>query len=296
MLTFGYDPLRSCLLEILRAVEGLEYQPILVGGYGLHLKQTHVEGKVRHLLQYLPRSRTTRDLDVMLDLNVVMERELFIKARDALLFLGFEAVDGNKYWQWSKTIELAGSHFDIIVDLLTGPVEDYQDRLNLDSKANPRRVRPKGKSVSFHARTTREAVEFDLVTISVPITGALFDGNAYETQVRIASSFTYLLMKLTAFRDQHNNQVKEHGRHHSLDVYRIIGLMTEDEYKYTRSRIQVLRDSEVVQDVAKIVQDFFANPAGMGVIRLKEHHLFSEELQVDEFRDILCELFLFGKG
>ncbi len=292
MVTLGYDPLLSCLLEILQAVEDFEYQPILVGGYGLHLKQTYVQGKEQHLLRSLPKSRATRDLDVMLDLNVVIERELFVQFRDVLLSLGFEAVDRNKFWQWNKSIELDGSYFDVIVDLLTGPVAEHQEQLKLDSKNNPRRVRSKGKSVSFHTRTTREALEFDLATSNIPVSGALLDGSTYEAQVRIASPFTYLLMKLAAFRDQYNNKVKEYGRHHSLDVFRIIGLMTEDEYKYTQLRIQDLQNSEVVQDATDIVKEFFAKPVGMGVIRLKEHSLFTDELQVDEFLDVLSELFL----
>lgn len=43
-------------------------------------------------------------------------------------------------------------------------------------------------------------------------------------------AFPYLMMKPFAFHDRRDDPQKDVGRHHALDLYTVVGMMTEGEY------------------------------------------------------------------
>jgi len=291
--------LQTGLLEFMHALGEINNKLILVGGFGLHLKQMHIQSEEkRTLLSELPVSRSTQDLDIMLELSVLIDQNLFKKVRDTLLELNFEVVEYNKSWQWIKKIsnymgyDSGNRHFEIVIDILTGPPDDVAKQLKWNPKKDPRRARPKGgRRMGLHARPNTEALNFEDYNIIIPISGQLLNNSTYSTEVRVASPFTYLLMKLFAFRDQYNNKNKDNGSHHALDLYRIVALMLEDEYEYTIQKVKEMYDYPTVITAKEIAKEFFFDENSFGMIRMQEHINFTKNLDRKSFREVIREIF-----
>ncbi len=277
------DPLLTTILDIDAALPGREL--IIGGGYGLFLKQTQLakEG-VRTLFaaSQLPVARTTDDIDWILRAEVVTESEAMGEIRQCLDSLGFTVVETAKYTQFVREMN-PGS---VKVDLLAAPLGEFSDRV----KKDPRRVRPK-PSVKLHASKLEEAVAVERDALRISIAGQLSSGHRHETEILVPQAFSYLLMKLHAFRDRMNDQKKDQGRHHALDIYRILGLMTKDEDVTVRSLVDEFSDHPRIVDAREIVEKHFTPAEGIGRLRVQEHPLYSTSFDLEFFVQQLTELF-----
>lgn len=56
------------------------------------------------------------------------------------------------------------------------------------------------------------------------------NGDLFAATVYVPEAFPYSMMKLSAFADRKNDAGKDLGRHHTLDAYAIVGMMSEREY------------------------------------------------------------------
>ncbi len=272
------DVLKTCLLDLNRELESEGIPLILGGGYGLYLKQLDLQARgVRTLLdiEMWPEPRATNDLDVFLQAEIVTDAERMEVLRHALDRLGYAAIESARYYQFVKPIS-AGRK--VKLDLLAGPLGDYEERVPKD----PRRVRPR-PSVDLHARRVDEAVGIEEEWTELRVTGFLSDGAPYSATVIIPQGFSYLLMKLYAFRDQRENNVKEFGQHHALDCFRIVAMMTKDEYELVLSLSEKHQHHERVEEARSIVNDHFCDEESLGVLRLREHPLFRPEMDVEGF-------------
>jgi hypothetical protein len=157
-------------------------------------------------------------------------------------------------------------------------------------KVNPPRVRPKG-DIRFHAHTVEEALHIEDRPIGVPVDGTTSDGKPYSATVYVPEAFPYLLMKLQAFRDRKADANRDLGRHHALDVYAIVGMMTESEYERAKAFGAADKEDAHVRRARVIVSEDFANESTTGLIRIREHTLFRSALQLREFVDVLREVF-----
>jgi hypothetical protein len=81
------------------------------------------------------------------------------------------------------------------------------------------------------------------------------------------------------------------GGHHALDVYRIVEMLTQDEVETVRRRVEKLGDLRPVIRAREIVQGDFSSPPAMGLIRLREHSLFTQGMDFGGFVGALAELF-----
>ncbi|MCB9644652.1 MAG: hypothetical protein H6728_16380 [Myxococcales bacterium] len=288
--------LKMALLELMKELDKVEITPILAGGYGLYLKQELLlEQGTRTLLQKLPEPRSTQDLDLLLQMSLMVDYEQFVSLRDVLLRLGYQATERNAYWQWEKNIPFMDGGYDVIVDLLTGDPAGWERLLKLEGGTASRRVRPinpnnKKDSPKFHARKTLEALAFEENNIPIPINGSL-DGEDYQTEILVASPLTYTCMKLYALRDRIHSDTSDFGRHHAFDLYRIVGMMSEEDYESTKKRFSDLAEHEVVEECLRIVGDLFSNADSLGVLRIREHSEHEEDLQLQEFLEGLQDLF-----
>src|SRR5207302_1178076 len=109
---------------------------------------------------------------------------------------------------------------------LVGPLGEYRKQLHIKMP----RVRPKG-SVEFHAHAVEEAIAIEDEPIAIEVAGKLSTGHAHTAVAYIPEAFPYLMMKLHAFDDRKDDADKDLGRHHALDLYTIVGMMTEQEYE-----------------------------------------------------------------
>lgn len=281
--------LKTSLLDLLYELRGQDMPVILSGGYGLYLKQVHLQEHPRHRAlisgDFWPAPHATEDLDILLSTEVVVDPGRMGPIRAALDRLGYVAVQGAEYMQFVKTLG-AGMH--VKVDLLTGPREAFagDSRVKVDS----RRVRLKD-SVKLHAHPTDEALAFEEGTMAIPVEGSLSSGARHAATVFVPSAFTLLLMKLHAFRDRCQDQDKALGRHHALDIYRIVAMMSEQEWDQTACRAHESREHPVLSEAARIVQTHFGSPEALGSLRLREHPLWDDEMLLAEFLSALHELF-----
>jgi predicted nucleotidyltransferase len=277
------DPLLTTLLDLDAALESREL--IVGGGYGLFLKQLHVRDHpdVRTLFSHeiLPTPRTTEDIDLILRAEIVTDSESMKEIRDALDTLGFEVVDTAKYMQFTREMEPG----QVKIDLLAAPLGEFAGRV----KKDVRRVRPK-PSVKLHASKLEEAVGVERDTLRIPISGTLSSGESHETEVLIPQAFTYALTKLCAFRDRMDDDDKDLGRHHALDLYRIVGLLAQDEDAAVRKLSEEFASHPVVIDAGEVAATHFVDADGVGRLRIREHSLYQESFDLDRFAEELQRL------
>jgi hypothetical protein len=118
------------------------------------------------------------------------------------------------------------------VDLLVGPLGQFRERLRVKGVC----ARPTG-TIKLHAHTVEEAIHIDESPVSVTISGTRSDGKPAEAQVHVPQAFTYLMMKLFAFRDRKEDEDKHLGRHHALDLYTIVAMQVESDHHLPRPRL-----------------------------------------------------------
>ena len=70
--------------------------------------------------------------------------------------------------------------------------------------------------------------------------------------------YTFLMMKLFAFRDRKDDPEKDYGRYHALDLYTIIATTTETEWNQALDVRDKLINSLKSQESARIVSEFFS--------------------------------------
>ena len=99
------------------------------------------------------------------------------------------------------------------------------------------------------------------------------------------------MMKLHAFDDRKEDERKDVGRHHALDLYTIGGLMTEPEYEGAVRLGRESRENPQVQRAREIVAGCFSEPGAIGLLRVREHPLFRPDFNLPDFLGVLAEVF-----
>lgn len=272
------DPLLTTLLDLQEALDH-SIPLIVAGGYGLFLKQiylgNHRNYQTLFSFEVLPGARTTRDIDIILQAEIVTSSEMMGRIRTALDQLGFQVVNTAKYTQFVREIEFGKS---VKIDLLAAPLGHYEERVKRDR----RRVKPV-PGVQLHASKLEEALGVERFLQKIPVSGRLSTGMKCDTHVFVPHAFPYLLTKIFAFRDQEENSDRDHGRHHALDVYRIVGMITEDEYEKIEDQKMYYAAEPTFLAAQKVVQKYFSSSSDVGCLRIREHALFSDEMDLDIF-------------
>ena len=283
------DPLVTALLDLAHELPEFP-RPLLVGGgFGLYLKQRHLEDDrdERTLLpgELWPPARATEDVDLLLPTEVIVSVDHMRSIREALDRLGYEPE--VNYFQFVKTT----SSGPVKIDLLTC---DIPEELSEHVKIKSMRVRPTG-DVQLHAYLTREAIELWRSPSEFVLRGARSDGSADELRVFVPNAFTYLLMKLRAFRDRVDDERKNLASHHALDLYRIVAMMTRDEYELVQELARRHADTTAVREAGVVIVERFGDDRSVGMIRVltgaADAGLSRADIRGDEFREVLGELF-----
>ena len=281
------DPLITTLIDLDRAIGQPKFKFILGGGFGLYVKQIHLQQtNVRTVLpgDLWPMPRATEDLDFFLPTEIVVSLENMTRLRQALDRIGFKPVEEAKFLHFSKPWEPAGR---IKIDMLTGPIDPIaKSKL----KVTPPRVRPRG-DLELHAYLTEEALDFEQSLFAIMLDGIGSDKQPGTVAVNIPQPFTFLLMKLHAFADRMNDANVDLGRHHSLDVYRIVAMLTEAEFNQVRQMLNKHSTSRPVARAREIISENFSSPTAMGLIRLREHALFTPRMDAAALVKNLNDLF-----
>lgn len=278
------DALRADLCRLARRVDSGDVRLLLVGGYGILLKAEHL--RANHLDTVAPTlfPRATDDLDVLLTAQVVANINRMEAIRDALRELGYEPVTGGEYYQWYRDLEAEdGSPSRLRIDLLGQIPEDRSE-----VKLSDRRMRPH----DFEGLHAHPVVEATFVHERPTLVDVCPQPPA--ATVALPHPFSFLLLKLFAFDDRRDDPDVDYGRHHAFDLYRVVSMLTPEEWREVSELRSRYRENEVTRRARQLVREHFSDPETVGSLRLREHVRRSavdlSTYPVDEFLDDLQEL------
>jgi hypothetical protein len=280
--------LKTSLLDLLHETKGTDIKLIIGGGFGIYLKIDHVQRlSQRTLLREWPEPRSTNDLDLFLRPELIIDSARLKPLAEAIGRLGYQVVPGAENYQFLKRGPEGTEAGSIKIDILTGPQSRFQGtRVKVDA----RRARPY-PSIGIHAHPVDEAPTLEDGLLLVTLAGKLRSGEPWQAEVFLPHPYTFLMMKLFAFRDRFNDTNKEFGRYHALDLYTILATTTEEEWECALKLRDQYGEELYVMEARQLVSKYFAALDHLGIIRLKESAYYRLELQIDEFMSALEELF-----
>lgn len=284
----GMPNLKTALLDLLYELQGSTVRLIIGGGFGIYLREAEARtSRVRTVLREWPEPRSTNDLDLFLRPELIIESAKLKPLHAALKNLGYEAVRGAEKYQFMKCGSGGSEAGSIKIDILTGSRACFQ---GTSVKTDKRRAKP-SPSVGIHAHPVEEAITLERGLRSRTLTGYLSNGEQWTGGVFLLHAYTFLMMKLFAFRDRLNDSNKEFGRYHALDMYTIMATTTEDEWRNSLELRDEFEDHPSVIDARKLVYEYFSSANRLGVIRLMESPYWRSELELDGFMSALQEIF-----
>jgi len=286
--TMSMDLLVTALLDLEEKVPVLPAPLLVGGGFGLYLKQRWIEGQpeLETLIpgERWPPARSTEDIDLLLPAEVIVSVLHMQSIRRALDQLGYEPIVES--FQFRKQTPYG----PVRIDLLAGDVSEAQSG---KVKVNAMRIKPKGGG-GLHAYLTREAIAIEQSPGRFTVEGTRSSGTRAALTACVPNPFTYLLMKLHAFNDRVGDERKGLAAHHALDIYRIVAMLTRDEYELVRNLAVAHAASEPLQTAQRIVREAFGDEHRIGALRLRagasEAGLQRANLRVSEFIAALTEL------
>ena len=270
--------LQRALKELAVEMQALGFRLVLGGGYGLYLKQVSRSAQgTRTLIDVggWPLPRSTADLDIFLDAELLTNYEQMKGLRQAIDKLGYMEKENAKYLHFTKPMGIG----EVEINLLTGPIANPD--LLKKVKINRPRVRPRAGDVKLHAYLTDAAVDLEKEVEKIAL-----DGQG-DSSIFLPSPLSFLLMKLHAFDDRKDKEDSDFGRHHALDIYRIIAMLTEQEYEQLLARAKDHSGCPVAERAARIIQNSFSGESQIGILRIKEHSLFQESFDLGKFLSVL---------
>jgi len=280
-----HDRLTPTLLDFLFELEkkGLTTPLTIAGGFGLFLKRRYLNERMeRTLFDNINGQRTTEDIDIFIPIDILCNRQESQVIVDTLQ-RNYEVIDTFKFTQWKKIIEFEEYTGYVKLDFLTGNVDACKVYVHIKGqRARNRRVG------GFHARITPEALCIDENAQTIPLLGRQSNGEECKAVVRIPHPFTYLMMKLFAFRDRQDDINK--GQYHAFDIFSIIGTLTEWELKEAVELGKKHVHVPVFQEAKQIVESLFTGTRSSGMIAIKAHPDFKAEYY-DDFWETLTEIF-----
>ena len=280
--------LQTALLDLLQKVHDSKVRLIVGGGFGIYLKTDYVrKSGIRTLLDQWPEPRSTNDLDLFLRPELLIESSKLKPLVSAIAELGYEVVPGAEKYQFAKPGPGGTDVGSIKIDILTGPQSRFQ---GTRVKADTRRARPK-PSVGIHAHPVDEALTLEEGLLPIVLAGALSSGETWESEIFLPHPYTFLMMKLFAFRDRLDDPNKEFGRYHALDLYTILATTIEEEWEYALQLRDQYKNDPTAKEAGSLISDYFSSQERLGMIRLMESPYYRPELQNEEFISALQEMF-----
>ena len=280
--------LQTALLDLLHEVQGTEIRLIIGGGFGIYLKIDHVrQTGARTLLREWPEPRSTNDLDLFLRPELLIESVKLKPMAEAIAKLGYKVVPGAEKYQFVKPGPGGFQTGSIKIDILTGPQRNFH---GTRVKTDVRRVRP-SPSVGIHAHPLDEVPTLEEGLLRKTIEERLSSGPPWKGEIFLPHPYTFLIMKLFAFRDRLADADKEFGRYHALDMYTILATTTEPEWRHALELREQRCNEPSVREAGHLVSRHFSALDRFGMIRLRESPYYRSGLQLEEFISALQELF-----
>jgi hypothetical protein len=280
--------LHTALLDLLYEIKDTEIRLIIGGGYGIYLKDDYVRRMgIKTLFQEKPKPRSTNDMDLFLRPELLIHSDKLKPLAVAISKLGYIVIPGAENYQFVKPGPQGDEAGSIKIDILTGPENKFDGTSVI---TDTRRAKPK-PSVGIHAHLVNEAPTLEDGLLLISLSGNLSSGKPWEGEISLPHPYTYLMMKLFAFRDRQGDTNKDYGRYHALDLYTILANTTESEWEEAKQFRDGFRGEAKVSEARKIVSEYFSGTDRFGIIRLKESPYYRPELHLTDFISAIQELF-----
>ena len=211
--------LQTALLDLLHELQGTDIKLNIGGGFGIYLKTDHV--------RRLGEPRSTNDLDLYLRPELLIQSAKLKPLAEAIARLGYQLVPGAEKYQFVKPGPGGVQAGSVKINILTGLQSRFE---GTKVKTDARRARP-NPSVGIHAHPVDEVPTLEEGLLQKTLDGKLGSGDPWQAEIFLAHPYTFLMMKLFAFKDRRNDIDKEFGRYHALDLYTILATTTEMEWK-----------------------------------------------------------------
>jgi len=283
-----FQDLTSALLDLLHELQGTDIKLIIGGGFGIYLQAINVpQGSQPTVLQERPEPRSTSDLDLFLKPELLITPGKLVPLSEAITRLHYDVVETAKNYQFVKPGPGGDKAGSIKIDLLTGPQSCFQ---GTPVKTDGHRAKP-DPSVGIHAHLVNEAPTLEKGLLPIALAGNLSAGEACQAEVFLPHPYTFLMMKLFAFKDRYEDKTKDYGRHHALDLYSILATTIEKEWEYALQLRDENKQDPYVVEAGKLVAEYFSDLDALGMIRLRESKYYRHEFQAEQFMSVLKELF-----
>ncbi|MCX5991397.1 MAG: hypothetical protein NTZ04_03580 [Chloroflexi bacterium] len=280
--------LQTALLDLLYEVQGADIRLIIGGGFGIYLKADYVRRLgAPTLFREWPEARSTNDLDLFLRPELLIQSAKLKPLAEAIARLGYKVVRGAEKYQFMKLGPGGAQAGSVKIDILTGPQSRFE---GTRVKTDTRRARP-DPSVGIHAHPVDEVPTLEEGLLPETLNGKLSSGEPWQAEVFLPQPYTFLMMKLFAFKDRLNDANKEFGRYHALDMYTILATTMETEWKHALELRHQYGDDPYIMEAGRLVLKHFSALDHPGMIRLRESPYYRPGLQLDEFMSALKELF-----
>lgn len=276
-MAYSEDPMREQLIKLAGKLQKDDIKLIIGGGYGLLLEREHLIKTETQPRFEIPQDRSTNDIDTFLKTEIITDGEKLGKIKAALEDLGFKPV--APYFQFAVPIDEKFPELKVKIDFLAAPPSD-EEKQSVEIKAP--RIKAKG-SHKMHGYLTEEAVtlEENLIPLTIKDEDKSID-------IFLPHPFTYLVLKLFALNDRNNlYEVKgletdfDKAKYHSFDIYRIIAMMTEQEFEQSIAMRDKFADEPKIQEARAIVAELFSSTEATGILRLRQH-IRSVEIELED--------------
>ena len=238
---------------------------LVAGGYGLFLKQRWLSSSaslptvvpIPNWLDTTPR--VTKDVDLVLGLDLIKDASHQKSVVSALKQNGFEASDRESEQRWKFLKRLSGDQL-IVVEMHAQRPDPNLDGITATGKRV--KHKPSLGEQGVHGRTNPEAVGSELH----PFQFSLDDVNLF-----VPNPVTWSVMKLTATRDRwvssqdlsRDEEFREFNRlqaaKHAQDVYRVIAMMTREERDRANEVVESLHGTDAFDAAEQCWRNDFSN-------------------------------------
>jgi len=243
----------------------------LAGGYGLFLKQQWLlsprDDRPRTLVPIErwreDRPRVTKDIDLIVDVDLIASRDEQEDLQRVLGAHGFEVVPGNARWQFEKKL---GRDRSVLVDFHAPPPEPSRK----DVKAQARRVKPNPsmKQIGIHGRENFQAVCAELFPFTFLLAGLM---------IVLPNPVTLAFMKIAAARDQYHaardaektaeqrETANGQAQKHAADLFRIVAMITREENDGIPSVLHDARSADAFREAQETFGELFGSIDSWGI-------------------------------
>lgn len=276
------DPLMSHLLDIVASPAAKDL--ILAGGFGIRIKQSHLQKTQARTLMAFPQARATQDLDFFLRLSLFVQKERG-KAVRALLD-GLDYQEHTPKWQFSKPFNPLHPQAQVMVDLMARSPEDKTVQVKKPRVGS-------GSGIELHGKETPEAFAVEESPIQVPVEGVNSAGARVQAKVYVPHPYAWLNMKIKASFDwlkQTRQEIppKEDRSKHVFDVYVLMAMLTEAELGEASEFAQRFREHAMAKEIRQNALELFGSDTAPGVLEIQRQS--NEAIDIQLFREVLGQV------